>query len=162
MLAMTSSGSTCAASQGEARGAQPIATQSFRGATYTLHGREIDSPDAHDLFDLPLPAHFGAPLLRDPVFWSWDAASAPTEADVAAMLTHLLSEERRQPDPIIIRDVLSVAPSRNELPCDDDDDDALSEQSFSDSESVASHSTTLSDAEEDVIHLIDNPPGLEE
>ena len=162
MLAMTSQGSTSAASARDCAGARAFATQNVGGVTYTLHGHEVTSPDDADLFALALPAPFGALLMRQPVFWSWDALGAPKDADIGAMLEHLASADKVQSNPIIIRDVLSTAPGATESVRDDDDDDELSED-LSDSETDDDeHSADLSGAEDDVISLLYAPAVLEE
>ena len=163
MLAMSSTGRTHAASAGGGAAAAAVAWASQRvgDVTYTLHGTEIASPDDADLFALALPAPFGRPLLRAPVFWSWDAPGAPAEADVGAMLEHLASVQRVQDNPIILRDVLSIAPPTVEA-TREEEEDHLSEESLSDSASGDEPLTDLSDAEEDVISLLESAPTLDE
>ena len=161
---MASSGKTAAHTKALPAKVVAFASETVQGVTFTLHGRPLRTPDDTSLFALPLPAPFGAHLLQSPVYWSWSSSEALTDAYLSQMLAHLVSTEKVHVNPIVIRDMLSTVPSATDHTVVEDDDN-VSDVSLSQSEDEGEEEepcTDISDAEEDVINLIDGPLGLDD
>ena len=131
MLRLRSDGTVCALAKHEARGVRVRETYEWNGVRYSMHAADLrleEGSDAPALFDLALPAPFGAKLVAEPVAWSWSKPGVPTEGDLSALLAHLMQGENIKNDPIVLRDALGTQDaSPAELALGDRDDDIISE-----------------------------------